>query len=104
MTGDNVHFEFSCKTNFFSGHAIQRMFERGFSKSDIRTCVEQGEVIESYPNDTPYPSVLLLGSIQGRPVHIVLAVDAQNETCIIVTAYEPNINLWKEGFKKRRSS
>lgn len=37
-------------------HAIQRMFQRGISEVAVRAVVENGRVIEEYPDDSPYPS------------------------------------------------
>jgi hypothetical protein len=39
----------------FRVHAIQRMFQRGIDGDDVRHVLTTGEVIERYPNDTPYP-------------------------------------------------
>ncbi len=50
----------------FRVHAIQRMFERSIQDEDVRTVLRQGEVIEAYPDDTPYPSYLMLGWV-GAP-------------------------------------
>ena len=47
-------------------HAVQRMFERKVSIEEVRYVLETGEVIEEYPDDTPYPSRLILGSYKGR--------------------------------------
>lgn len=45
----------------FRVHAIQRMFQRQVSKQDVRVVLETGETIESYPDDAPFPSRLVLG-------------------------------------------
>ena len=45
----------------FRIHAIQRMFERSVTRADVREVLATGEVIEQYPDDTPYPSRLILG-------------------------------------------
>ena len=37
----------------FRIHAIQRMFLRGITDTDIRYVLENGETIEDYPDDTP---------------------------------------------------
>ena len=63
--------------------------------------VEQGEVIREYPDDTPFPSRLMLGWREQRPLHIV-AADDDDEQTIIITAYEPDPNLWEADFKKKK--
>lgn len=45
----------------FRLHAIQRMLERHITESDVRHVLFAGERIEDYPQDTPYPSYLILG-------------------------------------------
>ena len=57
----------------FRVHAIQRMFQREISVAHVRQVLSTGEVIESYPDDTPYPSRLVLGWCEGRPLHVVVA-------------------------------
>jgi hypothetical protein len=78
------------------------MFVRGITPAEVRAVIEQGETIESYPDDTPYPSRLLLGLLGGRALHVVVADDADNDEAIVVTAYEPDPALWRPGFRRRR--
>ena len=61
-----------CKKLVFSGHAVQRMFERSILSKDVREIVESGEIINDYPDDLPYPSKPILGYVGKRPIHIVL--------------------------------
>ncbi|MBD9356864.1 DUF4258 domain-containing protein [Methylomonas albis] len=58
-------------------HAIIRMFERGITDQDIRSVLVGGEVIANYPNDTPYPSQLVLGWVNGNPIHVLSATAEQ---------------------------
>ena len=86
----------------FRMHAIRRMFERGITVDEVEAVLGAGEVIEDYPNDTPYPSRLMLGWIGSRPLHVVAASNlAQNEE-IVITVYEPDLLQWVPGFKIRR--
>ena len=93
-----------CGQVVFSGHAIQRMFQRSVGKDDVNAVISGGETVADYPDDTPYPSSLLLGFVEGRPIHVVVAWDAGTDTCIIVTAYEPQPEQWEQGFTKRREA
>lgn len=45
----------------FRVHAIRRMFGHRISEDDVHQVLLTGEVIEEYPDDTPYPSRLVLG-------------------------------------------
>lgn len=86
----------------FRTHAIQRMFERGITKDEIRQALATGKAIEVYPDDQPYPSRLVLGWVGSRPIHVVVADNvAQNET-IVITVYEPDLIRWEPGFERRR--
>ncbi|RLE38586.1 hypothetical protein DRJ23_04600 [Candidatus Acetothermia bacterium] len=83
-------------------HALQRMFERGITEEDVRHVLETGEVIERYPDDRPYPSRLVLGWREDRPLHVVVAEQAEADTLIVITVYEPDPTLWEDDFKRRR--
>ncbi|MFZ5910938.1 MAG: DUF4258 domain-containing protein [Chloroflexota bacterium] len=85
-----------------SQHAFTRMFEREISPAVVKRAVQNGEVIENYPDDQPYPSILLLHFEEGRALHIVAGVDEAGLTCHIVTAYWPDPNLWNADFRTRR--
>jgi hypothetical protein len=45
------------KAIYFSGHATVQMFKRNINVNDIELVIKSGEVIKSYPNDKPYPSI-----------------------------------------------
>ena len=85
-------------------HAIERLFQRGRSPAAIAAVLQAGEVIASYPEDTPYPSQLLLGFVPEQPVHVVVARDPETGACFVVTVYRPDLQLWEEDYKTRRQS
>lgn len=86
----------------FSGHVFKRMAERKFSPEMIKSVIENGTVIKSYPDDTPYPSRLILGFDEQRPVHVVSAYNSENDTEYVITVYEPDILKWSDDFTERR--
>jgi hypothetical protein len=57
----------------FRIHALRQMFQRRISDSDIRELLGIGEIIEDYPDDTPYPSCLVSGTVNDRTLHVVMA-------------------------------
>lgn len=85
----------------FRVHAIQRMFQRRISKEEVRQVVVTGETIETYPTDKPFPSWLILEWSGSRPIQVVAADDASAQETIIVTVYQPDIEEWESGFKRR---
>jgi len=78
------------------------MFEREISPDTVKRAAQNGEVIESYPDDQPYPSALLLFFEEGKALHVIAGVNEAQSTCHIVTAYWPDPKLWKADFKTRR--
>jgi hypothetical protein len=80
------------------------MFHRGISPGAVEHIIREGKVVASYPDDTPFPSVLLLGFDGGRPVHIVVAQDTGTLLCYVVTVYHPDPNVWSGDFKTRRQT
>ena len=92
-----------CRSVKFSRHAIEQMFARSITVGDVENVIYDGEIIEEYPNDTPYPSVLIK-FVSGRPVHVVVAKDRDIAQCIVITAYEPKQGIWDIEFKRRSQS
>ena len=86
----------------FTDHAIRRMFERKIEPQDIRYVVDYGKVIETYPDDVPFPSRLLLGWPKGKPLHAVAADNLQDQITVIITVYEPDSEHWEAPEYRRR--
>lgn len=87
---------------FFSGHVFRRMAERSFSPDTVKSVIINGTVIKDYPDDTPYPSRLILGYDNERPVHVVSAYNPADDTEYVITVYEPDEMRWSENFTERR--
>ncbi len=94
-------------TIIFRVHAVEQMFRRGISEVDVRSVLEDGETIEEYPDDLPYPARLVLGWVRvgsvRMPIHVVVSFDAERNTMYIVTVYGPNPDLWERDFQRRKS-
>jgi hypothetical protein len=80
------------------------MFQRRISAKDVRQVLKTGEVIESYPDDIPYPSCLVLGWRGERPLHVVVADNADGCETIVITVYEPDAQAWEPDFRRRKRS
>ena len=76
------------------------MSSRNIREEDVASVVSHGKEIESYPDDKPYPSRLLLGWMASRPIHVVAATSEHE--IIIITVYEPDLSQWQPGFEKRK--
>ena len=85
----------------FRKHALMRMAQRAISDADVRNIIESGKTIEEYPNDTPYPSRLVLGWAEDRPLHAVIADAVEERKAIVITVYEPDPERWNADFTRR---
>ncbi len=85
----------------WSQHILKKMQKRRIKINDIMFSIKNGEIIENYPDDYPYPSCLILGyNKEKRPIHIVCAVG--NDNLWMITTYYPDEEIWKDDFKNRR--
>lgn len=75
------------------------MFQRDILEEDVEYVIKTGKIIEEYLDDKPYPSFLILGFKNNKPLHVVCA---KNETeIIIITVYHPDDDKWINNFTKR---
>ena len=86
------------------------MFQRAITEEAVlytlgngQWAMGNGQIMEEYPDDPPYPSRLMLGNHDGRPLHVVVAYDPANRQCIVVTAYIPGPDQWDDTFSRRTS-
>ena len=86
----------------FRIHALRQMFQRRITDSDIRELIGLGIIIEDYPDDTPYPSFLVSGTVNSRPLHVVMAYNNVEREAIVITAYEPDPDLWSDNYTRRK--
>lgn len=84
-------------------HALGKMLERSISRSEVKSVILNGEVVENYPEDSPYPSVLIFSTIDERPLHTVVAYNGEEEMAYLITAYEPSLDVFEDDFKTRRT-
>ena len=88
---------------FITEHAAQRCRQRGIKAKDIRSVVENGEIIEQYPEDYPFPSCLILGEdALGRSLHVCMSDEGTASR--IITAYCPDKNRWRDNLKERKET
>lgn len=86
---------------YVTEHASMRYRQRGIRARDVRLAVENGEIIEQYPEDFPFPSCLILGrDEQNRCLHVCMSDEGSSSR--IITAYIPDPEKWDEDFKIRR--
>lgn len=84
----------------FTKHSLEKAFERGISPSMCQEAYTKGEVIESYPNDKPFPSELRIAKIGKKSLHLVTAKDGP--FVHVITVYEPDPARWSENLRVRK--
>lgn len=82
-------------------HALKRMFERTISDDEVVTVLESGETINEYPDDTPYPSKLMKGTVSDRVLHVLIAENIPENEIVVITVYESDPNLWDSEFRRK---
>lgn len=88
----------------FLPHAIRQMSrpERMISTAEVRAVIDQGNIIEDYPDDARGHSALILGGgTGGRPIHVVCS--PQDEFLAVITAYLPDPAGWTDDYKQRKT-
>lgn len=102
---DEIRECFESNSVFYTRHArLEMRFEESgrIFDHEVHEAVCKGEIIEKYPEDKPYPSILILGrTLADRPLHIVCAFDGEGNQAIVITAYQPNPERWDE-LRRRR--
>jgi hypothetical protein len=86
----------------YQRHAVERMAQRGVSEEEVMQALLTGETIQVYADDTPFPSELILGWREGRPLHIVVATDTRRQRKIVITVYEPHPGQWEADFRRKK--
>ena len=81
-------------------HALERMIERGISRTQVLEVLEKGEIIEEYDDDKPFSSALILGFASKRPLHVIVALNAG--TAFVITVYDPKSDLFGPDFRERK--
>ena len=56
----------------WTNHVMVRLLQRNITQSDALEALSNGEIIEEYENDYPYPSCLVYGiNLNNEVLHIV---------------------------------
>ena len=103
MTIEDIAFLCEKKSVRWTRHILERIFQRGIYIDDVINALINGEIIEQYPSDYPFPSCLVMGNTTaGKPLHVVCGSDGTE--LWLVTAYFPTPMEWSEDFKQRRKT
>ena len=106
MNNDIIKFIQSCikdRKILWSYHVNMRLKERFITREDILSSVDTFEIIEEYPKDKYLPSYLIYAKNKAQIIHIQIAVNMDDDSITIITAYKPTFDKWEKDFKTRRS-
>ena len=96
---------FEIDSVFYTQHAKYEMESEELGRifeHEVYETICNGEIIEEYLDDVPYPSTLIFGKTKAdRPLHILCAYNEEESSVIVITAYHPNPDLWI-GYKRRK--
>ena len=84
-------------------HSLERMLQRGISRSDVKETLLKGEIIEHYKNDKPFESALFYYKMD-KPLHVVASLDKEEVKVYVITAYIPDSKHFLNDFKTRISN
>ncbi|MEA3349310.1 MAG: DUF4258 domain-containing protein [Chloroflexota bacterium] len=84
-------------------HADEETQAERLTFDQVFFSVLQGEVIEEYPHDRPYPSCLIFGNeFGGKPIHSVWAYNSDNGWTVLITVYVPDPERWIDWRTRRK--
>ena len=78
-------------------HSLKRFTERGIVIDDVCDAISNGEIIEHYGDDFPFPSCLILGESKNKPLHVVASING--EYIYVITSYIPDSERWENDWK-----
>ena len=88
-----------------SDHADEEAYIDNLSYDEIFMSLFNGEIIEYYPDDKPYPSCLIYGrNFKEDPIHSVWGYNSINKWSVLITVYRPDPNKWIDWKIRRKSN
>ena len=101
MTIKDIHSLLKNNKIQWRGHMLTRMKQRGIRINDVLKALDNGRIIESYDQDKPYPSCLILGYTGKKPLHVLCSIGGNY--IWLITTYHPDNDKWLSDFKTRRN-
>ena len=93
---ENIRDCYTDDSTVLTEHLLTRMRQRSIRLKDIEYAITNGEIIEQYPADYPFPSCL----INAENIHVVCSVSEKH--LYIITAYRPSPEKWETGGRQRK--
>jgi uncharacterized protein DUF4258 len=83
-------------------HVNLRLQGRSIAREAILSSTARYEIIERYPEDKYLPSYLVLIRSDDDALHVLFAVDVEDDNVRIIAAYRPTLDEWELDLKVRR--
>ena len=86
----------------YSKHSVDQSILRHITTKEVLEVIENGKIIEDYPDDKYGPSCLIYGKTElGRHVHVQCTYPSR-PLIKIITLYDPDIEEWEDYAKRRK--
>ncbi|MGA1839032.1 MAG: DUF4258 domain-containing protein [bacterium] len=84
-------------------HILEQMRSRKIKTKEIFFALQYFKIIESDYEDKPFSSFLILGYKGDKmPSHMVIGINAEDFEIYFITTYQPRLEIWEEGFERRK--
>ncbi|MDJ0658927.1 MAG: DUF4258 domain-containing protein [Crocosphaera sp.] len=102
---NNIILAIKANQVIISRHAKEEAEADSLKLDEIFISVIDGDIIEFYEDDKPYPSCLIYGNNQHQePIHSVWAYNKDTGYAVLITVYRPNPNKWINWRTRRQTN
>jgi hypothetical protein len=91
------------KRVLISSHGYDELADDQIFVKEVLASINEGEVIEDYPNFGKGPCCLVLQKDRdGKPIHVVWGIPKGcTEPAVLITAYRPDSEKWSDDYRRR---